>query len=169
VDVAVEGMTSGINLAANGHVEFVQQHRVSARFFSVLGVQPLLGREFTPEEDRAGGQAAVLLSYTLWMRVFQGDPQLLGKPVMLRGETYTVVGVMPPNFQPPVPADVWTPLRPSRTGEGSGANYGVIARLRPGVTWAQAQAGLEPLSRQAAVAHEMPPNVTARLGLMPLQ
>jgi predicted permease len=147
----------------------VQQRRVSAEYFSVLGVPPLVGREFSAAEDQAGGPAVVVLSHALWKRVFQGDPAVLTKPVMLRGEPHTVIGVMPESFRPFGRADVWTPLRPSRTGEGGGSNYGVIARLRPGVTWPQALAGLEPLSQQAREAHQMSPQVTARLGLLSLQ
>lgn len=169
IDVAVQGSGSGVNLAANNHVEYVQQDRVSTGFFSVLGVAPMIGREFTAEEDRPGGPAVAVLSHALWMRVFQGDPGVLSRPVMLRGEPYTIVGVMPADFQPMGTADLWTPLRPSRTGEGGGSNYGVIARLRPGVSWAQAQGALEPLGRQAAEAHQMSPEVTARVTLVPLQ
>jgi predicted permease len=169
IQVAAEGAGGGVNLAANGHVENVQQRRVSAGYFSVLGVAPLVGREFSVAEDQAGGPAVVVLSHALWKRVFQGDPGVLDKPVMLRGEPHTVIGVMPESFRPMGRADVWTPLRPSRTGEGGGSNYGVIARLRPGVSWPQALAGLEPLSEQAREAHEISPQAKVRLGLLSLQ
>lgn len=169
IKVAAQAGFAGVNLVANNHVEYVRQQRVSAGYFSVLGVAPLYGREFTADEDRPGGAAVVVLSHALWRRIFQSDPSVLNQAVTLRGESHTVVGIMPADFRSPATADVWTPLRPSRTGEGGGTNYTVIARLNDGISWAQAQASLEPLSRDAATAHQMSPNVTARLGLLPLQ
>lgn len=169
IKVAAQAGFAGVNLVANNHVEYVRQQRVSAGYFSVLGVAPLYGREFSADEDRLGGAAVVILSHALWRRIFQSDPSVLNHAVTLRGEPHTVVGIMPADFHSPATADVWTPLRPSRTGEGGGTNYVVIARLTRGVSWAQAQASLEPLSRDAAAAHQMSPNATARLGLLPLQ
>jgi predicted permease len=153
LDSAVAGGSSGVNLFAAGHVEFVQQQRVSANFFRVLGVAPLLGREFTRQEDVPGGPALVVLSYGLWKRDFQGDPGIVGRSVDLRGAPYTVTGVMPEGFRTNQPTDVWTPLRPTTTGEGSGTNYEVIARLKPGLTFAQANGQLStimlsPLARR---------------------
>lgn len=142
----------GVNFAAGGRVEYVKQQRVSAGFFRVLAVAPLIGREFSPEEDRAGGPAVTVLSYALWKRAFGADPSIVGQAVSLRGEPHTVVGVLPASFQSSVPADLWTPLRPSRTGEGAGSNYAVVTRLRDGASWAQANGQMaaigEPLLRQ---------------------
>jgi predicted permease len=153
VDAAVFSDGSmGVNFAAGGGVEYVKQQRVSAGFFRVLGITPLIGREFSVDEDRQGGPAVTMLSYALWKRVFRADPAIVGQAVTLRGEPHTIVGVLPANFQSIVPADLWTPLQPSRTGEGGGSNYAVVARLRAGVTWAQANGQMEaigaPLLRQ---------------------
>ncbi len=169
IQVAAEAGFAGVNLAANGHVEYVQQRRVSTGYFSVLGMPLLYGREFTAEEDRSGGPAVVVLSHALWKRVFQGDPSVLNQTVMLRGEPHAVVGIAPAGSYDLARADVWTPLRPSRTGEGGGNNYGVMARLRPGVSWAQALAGLEPLSREARGRSGISPQLAARLSLWPAQ
>jgi predicted permease len=144
VDAAVFSDGSmGVNFAAGGRVEYVQQQRVSAGFFRVLGIAPLIGREFTAEEDRDGGPAVAVLSYSLWKGVFRGDPSIVGQAVTLRGEPHTVVGVLPEGYQSLVPAGLWTPLRPSRSGEGGGSNYAVVARLRPGATSAQANGQIE--------------------------
>src|SRR5215831_9694146 len=97
-------ISSGANLAAAGRVEYVEQQRVSAGFFRVLGVPPMLGREFTREEDRDGGLRAMVVSYALWKRVFAADPATLGRAVTLRGEPYTIVGIMPDGFQSSVAA-----------------------------------------------------------------
>ena len=127
--------------------EYIQQQRVSAGYFRVLGIAPRIGREFSREEDVPGGAAVAILSHAFWQRVFHGDPAMLGRTISLRGEEYTVVGIMPRDFRAAAPVDVWTPLRPSRQGEGGGSNYEVIARLQPGVTWAQAGEQLRSLSQ----------------------
>jgi len=158
LDAAAFGGDDGVNFAAQGHLEYVRQQRVSAGFFRVLGIAPRLGREFSRAEDTAGGPAVAVLSYEFWQRVFGDDASALGRAIALRGEPYTVVGIMPPGFRAGHPVDVWTPLRPSRTGEGEGQNYGVIARVKPGVSWAAAADELKALSpgiaEQAAVSKD---------------
>ena len=67
-------------------------------FFAVLGAKPALGRVFLPEEDRRGAPRVVLISHALWMRRFEGDPSMVGRPILLNGQKYTVVGVMPAGF-----------------------------------------------------------------------
>ncbi len=149
LDSAVYGTTSGVNLVAGGRVEYIEQQRVSANFFHVLGIEPLIGREFTRQEDVPNGPALAILSYGLWQRVFHGDPSIVGRVIDLRGAPYTVTGILPAGFRTlpagfgtDTPPDVWTPLRPSHSGEGSGDNYGVIGRLKPDVTPAQADGQL---------------------------
>jgi predicted permease len=146
LDCAAYAGTSGANFAAEGRLEYIQQERVSAGFFRVMGVAPQFGREFTRQEDVPKGAPVVVLSYGFWQRVFHGDLGVLGRGINLKGEPYTVVGIMPRDFRATGPIDVWTPLRPTRNGEGSGSNYGVVARLRPGVTWAAAADQLKALS-----------------------
>ena len=158
---------NGVNFAAGGHVEYVQQQRVSAGFFRVLGIAPLIGREFSADEDRKGGPSVTLLSYALWQHVFRGDPTIVGQAVNLRGEPYTILGVLPANFQSGVPADLWTPLRPTRNGEGGGSNYRIVARLRRGATWAQADTQIEAIG--APILKAQGTLDQARLHLLPLQ
>jgi predicted permease len=167
LDAAIFGGTMGVNFAADGRVEYVQQQRVSAGFFRVLGIAPLIGREFSAGEDRPGGPAVTVLSYALWKRVFREDPSIVGKAITLRGEPYTVAGVLPANFQSSTPADLWTPLRPSLSGEGGGWNYVVVGRLRPGATWAQADAQIEAIG--APLLHENSRDTRVRLHLISLQ
>src|ERR1039457_2707470 len=139
----VQRWFDGRQLCGGRPGEYVKQQRVSAGFFRVLGIAPLIGREFSAEEDRKGGPAVTVLSYALWRRAFRADPSIVGQAVTLRGEPHTIVGVLPADFQSSVPADLWTPLRPSRSGEGSGSNYAIVARLRSGTTWAQANGQME--------------------------
>jgi hypothetical protein len=169
LDSAVYSGAEGVNFAAAGNVQYVQQERVGSGFFRVLGVPPLIGREFTREEDRPGGPAITVLSYHLWRRVFNADPSGVGRSSMLRGEPYTIVGVMPERFQADVASDLWTPLRPSTTGEGEGTNYAVIGRLKPGVTWEQADAQIEAAGAPLIQEMKLPPDVSRRLRLVTLQ
>ena len=145
----------GVNLEGQGRPEFVQQQPVSSGFFRVLGIAPQYGREFTRAEDRPGGPAVAVLSYEFCRRFFPTDPrQALGRAVGLRGEQYIVVGVMPPRFRVESPVDIWTPLRPSVTGEGGGANYTAVARLQPGASWAEAAGQLQAIGRAASLEQE---------------
>ena len=113
---------------------------------------PLVGREFTPDEDRPNGPPAVVLSAELWRTSFGADPSAVGQAIALRGESYTVVGIMPDGFETGARADLWTPLRPSTTGEGGGSNYSVLVGLRNDTSRPQALAELtgiaEELQRQ---------------------
>jgi predicted permease len=170
VDAAVySGGASGVNFSAAGSAQFVKQQRVGAGFFRVLGVQPLFGREFTPQEDRAGGPALAVLSFPFWKRVFHGDTSVAGQALMLRGEPYTIVGVMPENFHSNSPVDLWTPLRPSANGEGGGQNYSIMGRLKPGITWSQADGQLESVGAPLVNAMNLRPGIFARLRLITLQ
>jgi predicted permease len=161
VDRAVfSSWTTGVNLVvqtSNGSNQalFVQQQRVGNGFFSVLGISPLIGREFTADEDRPNGPAAVVLSAELWRTTFGADPGAVGRPIALRGESYTVVGIMPDGFHTGAPADLWTPLRPSTTGEGGGSNYQVLVRLRDDGSRPQAHA------QNAGIADELQRQRTA--------
>ena len=170
LDVAAFGVgNSGVNFAAQGHLEYVRQQRVSAGFFRVLGIAPRMGREFSRAEDTAGGPAVAVLSYEFWQRVFGGDTSALGRAIALRGEPYTVVGIMPRGFRTSLPVDVWTPLRPSRTGEGSGQNYVVIARVKPGFSWAAAADELKALSPGIAKQARVSRDSTIEQRIVPLQ
>ena len=161
----------GVNLVANGVAANVQQYRVSAGYFGVLGVRPLLGREFAPNEDRPGGPPVAVLGHDIWRRVFNADPGILGQPIQLKGEPYTVVGVMPEGFTTGSPIDVWTPARPSTGGEGDGSNYAMLVRLRQGVSWQEASAELDLLGSPAALLRyrNSKEERTASTLLVPLQ
>lgn len=166
---AFGGGWTGVNMGVNGTGVYVQQQRVSAGFFRVLGIAPEFGREFNDIEDSAGGPAAVVLSHALWKNYFNGDPSTVGRSILLRGEPHTVIGVMPASFRSNTEADLWTPLRPSRTAEGSGTNYGVIARLRPDVSWTQASAQLASLVPDLKQLGSYGKDANVRLDIVSLQ
>jgi putative ABC transport system permease protein len=137
----------GFNVAAGNAAEHVRGMPVSADYFQVLGVHPALGRDFLPEEDRGNGQRVAIISHDLWSRRFAGDPGMPGRKILLNGDPYTVIGVMPQGFDPRVSADfntgmaadVWVPLALVSKTVGTGENIGVIARLKPTVTPPQLQ------------------------------
>ena len=132
--------TSGINLQANSHVEYVHDGRISAHYFDVLAVQPMMGRNFSEDEDRPHGPKSTILSYSLWRNTFSSNPNSLGQPILLKGEPFTVIGVLPEGATTPLNADLYTALQPSRQGEGGGTNFVSITRLRDGASWQQANA-----------------------------
>ncbi len=170
VDAAVYSTwPAGANVTASGTASYVQQQKVATGFFKVLGVVPLMGREFTPEEDRPGGPPAVILSHALWRTMFSADPQAVGRTLTLRGEAATIVGVMPPEFRSGVEADLWTPIRPATTGEGEGENYLILVRVRPGVEWTRADAEIRQIGTEIARARQLPAGASMTLWLDPLQ
>jgi putative ABC transport system permease protein len=139
IDVAIHsGLSSAVSLVAQSRTISVEPQRVSAGYFRVLGVPPSIGREFAVEEDVVGGPTLVILSDRIWRSAFNADPSVVGQTILLKAEPHVVIGVMPSSFRSNYDADLWTPLRPSTTGEGGGNNFGVVARLRDGVTWPQA-------------------------------
>lgn len=167
LDVAVySGWPSGANAMVGEQAIYLRQQRVGARFFRVLAVEPALGRNFSAAEDVAGGPAVVLLGHALWARAFGSDPAVLGRTLLLRGVPHEIVGVMPAEFRTDTEADLWTPLQPSRRGEGSGSNYGIVARLRPTVTWAAARAELGALELEESSGADSP---RVRLDVISLQ
>lgn len=137
--------------------EHINGREVSAGFFTLLGVQPLLGRDIRPEEDREGSAPVALLSYGLWQRRFGGQEGVLGQTIHLNDRDYTVIGVAPKDFWFYSPTDVFVPI--GATGqmwlkirlerEGSRA----LGRLKTGVTLAQARADMSNIARQLAAAY----------------
>jgi putative ABC transport system permease protein len=147
---------TGDSGADAGEPEKLQSASVTQNLFAVLGAKPALGRVFLPEEDRPGGPHVVLIGHGLWKRRFAGDPGLVGKAIALNGEKYTVVGVMPAGFAyPSASADIWTPMALTQDQMADRGNHylEVVARLRPGVTLAQANAGLQVLAKRLAQAY----------------
>ena len=128
--------------------EAIQAGTVAPDFFPLLRVQPLLGRTFTPDEDQPGQGHVVVLGYNFWRDHFASDRNVVGHNILLDGETYSVVGVMPEFFRFPSWAKVWVPLawdNATRAVRGN-HNYAVIARLKKNVDIHQAQAELSAIS-----------------------
>src|SRR5439155_9032948 len=132
--------TSGVNLQAGSHVQYLHAGRISEHYLDVLAIHPILGRNFSEVEDRAHGPKTAILSYGLWRNTFASNPNILGQAILLKGEPYTVIGVLPEGATTPLNADIYTALQAAREGEGSATNFEDITRLRDGATWQQADA-----------------------------
>jgi predicted permease len=133
------------NLTGSEAPEHLLGLRVTPNLLPMLGVDPLLGRQFAAGEDRQGAEHEVVLSYRLWQRLFNGDANVLGKPITLNSEAYTVVGVMPAGFQfAPfwaTRAEMWVPLAfGDRVHDRGGNSLRIFGRLKDGVMLAQARA-----------------------------
>jgi putative ABC transport system permease protein len=159
--VAVAG--TGRALARDGGAMRLAGTRVGPGFTSVVGIAPVIGRTFTAEEENAGdASAAALISHRVWQTVFGGEPSIIGQTIRLDGRPHAVVGVLPSNFHVPYGTDVWFP---SRFGENERSIF-ILARLAPGVTLEQAQAGLEPMGRALS---EQYPDLMRGLGVTAVQ
>ena len=161
----------GFNLAAGTEAEHVRGMPVSVDYFQVLGVHPAAGRDFIPEDDRGEGQRVTIISHALWLRRFAGDPGTVGRKVLLNGDPYTVIGVMPDSFDPRagsdfnagVAVDVWVPLALVAKTAGSGENIGVIARLKKETTSAQLAAQMNIVTRDFRT--QFPDDVGAQMSV----
>ena len=133
-----------VALTESGQPLQVERSTVTADFFSLLGVQPALGRTFAPSDDHPSAAPVVVLHHSLWKNYFHSDASLIGKTIALSGKGYAVIGVMPSGFDFPVGAELWTPLGlNARAWDARGATFlQVVGRLKPGVSHEQAKADL---------------------------
>ncbi len=149
-----ENPNQDVNLTGGVEPERINVARVTSGYFDVLGVQPTLGRAFTPEEDRVGNHRVAILSHGLWARQFSADPGIVGEAIGINGFPYTVLGIMPAGFQPVgslalnKPVDLWRPLAPSedQMQTRTWRNLRVIARLSGDATVGQATTEMEGIS-----------------------
>ena len=160
------------NLAGTGNPEEVWGERVTTNLFTLLGVGPIMGRDFLPEEDKPGGPRVVILSYGLWERRYGGDAKLVGKQISLNNESYTVVGIMPSGFYfPPFwrewAGELWVPgldlSNPMRTMH----MFIAVARLKPGVNLAKAQAEMDTIAER--IVQQAPDDKGWGVGLVGLR
>lgn len=136
---------SNYNLTGTGEPERIITGQVSADFFSALRVNAALGRVFTNDEDKPGGEPVVLLSYALWQRRFGGQASILNQPITLNAKSYTVIGIMPRDYQMPSRVEMWVPVgqlsgQPSWLMRGNHPGLYGVARMKPGVTLDAARA-----------------------------
>ena len=133
----------GLNLSTGDKPEQVKGIHVSAEFFEVFGATPFAGRTFSKDEDRPGGPRLAVISYVLWKRHWGGDPNVIGRPIVLNGEPFTLAGVLGHDFHSYPPADIWIPLQADPNSVNQGHYLRVAARLKPGVSLQTAKAQLK--------------------------
>ena len=146
------------NFIGNGEGERLSGYMISAGFFNTLGVAPVLGRTFRVDDDQLGAAPVVILSGGFWKRKFGSSPDIIGKPIILNGTAYTIVGVIPDTFSfYGNMRDVYTPIGqwrdPSFRDRRISVSARAFGRLNPGVTLAQAQAEMDEIARNLAVAY----------------
>jgi putative ABC transport system permease protein len=142
------------NLTGDAEPQRLAGLKVTAAYFSVYGVAPQLGRDFLPDEDSLAKGKVVILSQGLWQRQFGGAADAIGRTVQLNGEPYTIIGVMPADFQRSGTTELWAPMAfadDDKAPDNRGAHYiNVIGRLKPGVTLEQAQSEMDVIASQFA-------------------
>jgi len=136
------------NLADNGDPEAVFASEVTANFFDVLGIKPMLGRTFEPDQDRPDKNQVVVLSYGLWRSHFGGDRGIVGRNIKLNGSVFSVIGVMSRNLRFPAGTNLWTPLTftPKAAANRRDRYLQLMGRLKNGITESQARAELQTVS-----------------------
>ena len=148
----------GFNITGAQGPERVTGNLVSGNLFSVLRIQPAVGRSFLPEEDRPGGSPVAIISYGFWQQRFGGDQSVVGQPLTINGKAYTLVGVLPANFYFYSPGDVFMPIgsqnNPTLQARNLHVGINVLGRLKSGVSVEQARA--EMASIAAALAKQYP-------------
>jgi putative ABC transport system permease protein len=149
--------TVSYNLTGDGNPERLLAGRVSVGLFNLLGARPILGRDFLSEEDHPGRDKVVLIGQGLWQRRFGSDANIAGKTLKLGGEDFTVIGVMPADFRLPDQREreLWTPIafKDSEKTLYQARYIDAIARLKPGVSLAQAQAEMSAISARLSQAY----------------
>jgi predicted permease len=181
-DVAI-AIGAAWNLTGDGEPERVGTLRVSSNLLPLLGVRAALGELFTPDDDRPGRTGRALLGHGTWMRRYGGDPSVLGRTLILNGQPYEIIGVLPPSFD--LPREVMPtlggaehaeivlplPLGASAAQVRNGEDYNILGKLRPGVAIAQAQAEMDAITARLRREHPQiyPPNGGLTFDIVPLQ
>lgn len=150
----------GVNLTGSDHPEQVQAVHVTRDYFALFGAPVIAGRTFTAAEDSPNGGHVAVLSYSLWKQRYGADPAIVGRTIQIDGQAYLVIGVIGRRFVTDTPVDLWIPNQFDPNSHEMVVNYEVAARLRPGVTLAQANAQLRLASdqfRREYGSHSLPP------------
>ncbi len=132
---AYDMLGSGLSLQTGAQPELIQSRRVSADFFCAIGIPPVMGRDFTAEDDRPGAAPVVILSYGIWKSLLNSNPAVIGQTVRMGGESYTLIGITPANFVFSHETEAWVPLRTAEDLSDHASAFHVIGRLRPGISY----------------------------------
>src|SRR5215472_5400702 len=158
-----------MNLGAGDHPNPVNGMHVTADYFKVFGVSPILGRTFSAEEDLPNAGKFVVLTFNLWKNRLGGDHDIVGKTLSLNSERFIVLGVLPEGFQPDPPADLFLPEQFDPNSTNQGHIYYVAGRLRPDASIESARAELAFIGDQFRAAHSDIMDKTETVGVVPLR
>lgn len=164
-DIGIIKLTQNFNITGDGEPERVLGGRMTASIFRVLHAKPILGRVFTDEDGTV--EDKLVLSHGLWQRRYAGDPAVIGKTIQVNGLPYTVLGIMPPEFQyRSRELALWTPLAVNPQESRSTFDYACIARLRKGVTLAQAQTQMSEIQSRIGATYPQIQGLKIRVSAM---
>ena len=159
----------GLNLGIGDHPEQIKGIHVTEGYFRVFGVAPALGRTFLPQEDQPSGAKAAVLSYDLWRTRLGGSPSILGTPLILAGEPYTVVGILPDGFRSDPPAEIFLPMQADPNSTNQGHIYLVAGRLKQGVSLQAARASMKMAGEEFRAANPNWMDKKETVAVIPLQ
>ena len=143
-----------VNLSGTDKPENLDTRMVTSDYFKVMRATPMLGRDFTPEDDQPGAADVTIISYGFWQQRFAGDPNIIGKQILLEDKPHTIIGVAPQNFTHHGPPPLWVLEGPQNWKNRDVRNAGnVVARLKPGVTIEQARAEMNRIAQQLRQEH----------------
>ena len=152
-DLAAYTASIGMNLEGRDKVELAKATKASRDYFRLFGANPLLGRTFSEEEDRPGGPRVLVTSYGFWQQRFGAAPSVVGETITLGGASYTVVGVLSPQFQPQPPIDVWVPLQADASSTDQAHVLTVCGRLPLGATLKLANSWMAVIGKRYVETH----------------
>ncbi|HET9184107.1 MAG TPA: ABC transporter permease [Candidatus Angelobacter sp.] len=158
-----------LNLGTGDRPNPVNGMHATADFFRVFGVSPILGRTFTPQEDMPNAGKFVVVTYNLWKNRLGGNRDIIDKTILLSGDRYEVLGVLPENYQPDPPTDLYLPEQFDPNSTNQGHIYYVAGRLKPGATAQAAQAELAVIADQFRAAHPEIMDKTESVAVIPLR
>lgn len=159
----------GLNLGSSDHPQQVKGIHVSEDYFHVFGVSPTQGRTFTTQEDQPGGAKVAVISNSLWQSRFASDPNLVGKPILLGGDAYTVIGILAAGFRPDPPADVFLPMQADPNSSNQGHYLLCAGRIKAGVTLQAVNANLKVSADRFRATNHSLMNGDESAGAMPLR
>jgi predicted permease len=163
---------STINVAYKKNPQRYTGGYVTEDFFKIIGVAPVLGRDFTAEDNKPGAEKVAILGNELWQRDFNADPHIVGQALRINGKAATIIGVMPPNFKFPINEELWVPLYnefpPKQRGDPAGIGPQIMGRLKPGVTFDQVNSEFIGLAKRLAKDHPKTNGQLVSASVLPL-
>ena len=159
----------GFNLSTGDHPRQIKGAHVSAGYFQVFAVSPMLGRTFTAAEDVPNGPKAALISENLWRNLFDSDPKILTRAITLNFSSYSVIGVIPSRFAARPEAEVWVPLQADPNSRNQGHYLAAAARLKPGVSLSQAKAEMRAAGERFRRLYPKFMNKTETVAVVPMR